>query len=178
MPELSMTEAARTTFVDQLGFRPRWVDDVVSTPDDTEILEIDGLTIHLYTKKITQGRRPSVMVVGAEIKPRTAIGFVFRLFDDFERDLAECAPLELVALVARRFGADISIGGVQDRFFIRRDIPVSSTNLNEVFRVTRVLDHDYHGTSYLRVSAEDPPIANCALVFFLDVTAYRQYLRR
>ena len=179
MLEFTIPDQARETYIDTLGFDPGLIDEVVQTPDDRQVVQFDeGATLHLFKKAFTD-RRPSVVVVGMWTAPPPAfLLLVFRLYNDFGGpDIFGRMPLDLVELVARRFGGDISIGSVKSRFFLRKSFPVTAGDPKSGIGFARVHGRTYCDVTKIRLDGP-PDVLTCLMLFSLDVTSYRAYLRR
>src|SRR5262245_56915016 len=111
MADLHVTEGVDADFVRRLGFNAQIIEQVMFAPDDRQVIDFEGrLTIELYVKRMQSRNRPCVVVVAVDRKPgKDSLVFVLRLYNDFDRDISECTPVELVELVAARFGGLVEI---------------------------------------------------------------------
>jgi hypothetical protein len=174
MPPLHLPDVVKETFVNKFRFRPTWIHEAITQHDKIEIIQHDNLENRLYAKKIG-GKKPSWFVVLTDPNANI-IEAAFRLYYDFEENLNECTPLGLIQAVTKRFGHDLTIGSVKARFFVTRDVPLKNADPTKVIVVPK------QGTGYvsanLRISRGPPPFVSCALVFSVDIPAYRAYLNR
>ncbi|HKV70143.1 MAG TPA: hypothetical protein VJN62_02805 [Gemmatimonadales bacterium] len=166
------------TFISTLGLRECEIVAAMDKPDRLEGITGDGGLEVWVSMKNSQRPKLSAMVVVAAIRPKPMATLALKLYNDFPQDLPAYSPLELLERAAWRFGADVTIGGITKKFFLRHDIPVQTTNAQEVFGVQRRPGHAYHGTQFFRITDGQPPMAACTLVAVWDVDAYHRYLKR
>ena len=117
---------------------------------------------------------------------------VFKVYEDICNSFNKRNPTELLYELTNKFGFNLTLGGVKQKFFFMQDIPIkpetTSTNIeNTDIDKTNFLAHENIIKSYLGADSQSLVVfgekdgklfMRCMLAFKLNVERYSAYVRK
>jgi len=158
-----------------LGFTLGQIRYTCENHSDTQLIRWDELQVLIFAKAF--GSHTDVVGIGISEDPWTAV-FGFRVFPDLcEKPLAEFTPLQIVRLMAERFGLTITIGDKSGKFFSEQEVEISAVALSgfapgPLVRVNNPDDRFYVLTH--AIESKDHRV-RIALAFSIDTMQYWQW---
>ncbi len=170
-------------FGTRFGIRETHALDVVHHPDQTHTLSIEGLEIRLYSRLISQPAPPVVLLVIEALGPtgEFVISSAFKVYNDFQPQVETLPPLELLKAIVDRFGLEFTIksvrGSVTSKFLLKQDIPLDSSDLRSAISIRNPENHTFASEVFVKLDQGALLTMKCAMMFVVDLTAMKSYLR-
>jgi len=158
------------------GFTASRILHACEKPTNTHLVRFSGHEIFIFTK----AAHDSTDVVGVAVSkdPWEAM-FAFQALPDLcERPLEAVAPLQIVELMAARFGLTMVIGGKSGKFFLMHEFPVPSNigpqvHKGQLFDVENSDNHPWFLASAVSLG---PSTVRVALAFCIDIERYGEWI--
>ena len=107
-----------------LGFSATQIRNACESPTDTQLVRWDDLQVLIFARAFAS--HTDLVGIATSTDPWTTV-FGFRVFPDLcETPLDELTPLQIVNLMADRFGLMMTIGDKSGRFFSEQEVDIST----------------------------------------------------
>jgi hypothetical protein len=175
----TLSDFVRNECLRQFELRADHVLDAIQNADQTDDLEQGPLHLKIHSKRIATASPPYCLLAIERLGPsERTIDFVLKIYSDLADGVDGLSPTHMLEAAALRFGVSIRIGVQVTRFAWAARLPVRNSKDFELLRATVPQGHAMIQQMYLRFESGPPMIADCALCFCIDTTAYTQWLRR
>lgn len=177
MREPHVTESFKKEASDRFGIRPRHALEVCASPDQTSVLEQDGLVLRLHSKLIQQAVPPHRLVVIERLqRDVSSINFAFKIYDDLCEGVDELSPDAVIEVLAHRFGVPIRVGSMRSHFIWSARIPISGEQDIELVGGEAPPGESLSQSLILRIDKGPPMMADVAMAFCLRTDMYVAWL--
>jgi hypothetical protein len=158
---------------------PKHATEAMLGSDRRESLLFDGLEIVLAARHIAKPQNDFYLLVCAEIKnDRYLMHWAFKILCSLCNEIHLLSPLQLLTRFVQDFGLPITIGSSTGRMIAYHKTEVSEPDPSKVVEITNPKNHSFFSSFFLRIRTEQGcHFADCALVFCIDTTAYKQWLK-
>lgn len=179
MSEPLIPDSFKNICSETFGIRSSHVLDAVKSPNNVEVIKVNGLNLRVYLKHITLTRPPISLVIIERVANETkTIDFALKAYANLTSDIYVKTPLEIIELIAERFGLYIQIGQKRAKFIIHEKIPIDRAQ--EKIRVAEGANpknHNFVQQFYCKIEVGPPMVMNCALCYCLDIDDYVSWLK-
>jgi len=159
----------------EFGIRPNHVIEAMKHKDKIEIIRVNGLELRIYMKKILTRIQSYLIIIERVIKDNdTLIDFAMKAYPDLFDALEEKTPLQIIELTANKYGVYMQIGSVRSKFILQQKIPI--TNTSNIVVIEDQNKKNIIQQLYLKIENGEKLIANCAICYCLDKTAYTEWI--
>ncbi len=170
------TELFQKECENRFGITRDLVRDAIAQPDKEQRLASQGLTLILYSKKI-QGVEDYIVISTHVQAQDLMVDLAFRLKRELIEEAKTTLPFSLLQALAIQFGLPIKIGDRESKFFYNEVIPTVSGNIKRVLRISNPFDRPLISCMWIRMLHNNMGfLAQCALVFCIDLQAYTSWL--
>lgn len=154
------------------------VRDSISQPDKEQRLASQGLTLILYSKKVPNS--DDYLVVNTHVQGQDLmVDLAFLIKKALADDAKTTLPFQLMQVLALKFGLAVKVGERESRFIYNEIIPVSSRDIKKVLRIQNPDGRPLVSAIWVRMLQNDMGMmAQCALVFCIDMQAYASWVGR
>jgi len=161
----------------KFGIRPNHAIEAAENPDRTEVIESDGLTLRIHMKLVQQANPPHYLLITERLdKGKRSLDFGLKVYADLVDNLPNKSPLEVLQLIAERFGMEIQVGDTKAKFVSGEKIPVKDANDIKLLQIAEPRKQSFVSQLYFKLETGTPMVANCALCYCLDVKEYLTWL--
>lgn len=174
-----LSEFVQKECLQPFGLNKHHVLAAVCVPDQSDEIQDDGLQVFIRSKWILDAAPPYYMVAIERVEEKKPqIDLVVKIYPDLVDQMEDFSPTQMLEALVNRFGVDVQIGLETSRFFWQTRIPLRNNQDIKLIESSIPATHSSIQRMYLKIDAGPPPIANCALCFALDTTAYITWLRQ
>jgi len=149
----------------------------VGSPDQTEVLKLDEKTDSYFFMKRCGNKHVLVFcMVHDEV---LVADFALKLYEDLTPDFSDKTPLDLVRIVANRFGIPVRIGRRKGLFILQETIPLAEGGvqiLNVEPPPMRNMPSFVVQSLVMVEGSGRMRSARCALAYCIDVDTYVKWL--
>jgi hypothetical protein len=101
------------------------------------------------------------------------VDLAFRAKKALVEEARTTLPFQLMQALALKFGLPVKVGDRESRFIYNEVVPVSSTDIKKVLRIQNPDGRPLVSSMWVRMLQNDMgPMAQCAMVFCIDMQAY------
>lgn len=173
--DLEITQQFRSENEFTDGIRPGHAVETIKSPDATQSFDFGGVEVSLFTRKITLGRRPYVLLIEVVRRqgeqPRLTSGF--KLFmSEPNIDAVMAKPLEAFKILLNRFGRLIQVGSQTGVFVPYEVVSTAKAHRTELVKVLS------DGPSKVSCLFRTTPLgAEVRWAYAIDLNSYRASLQ-
>ena len=151
------------------------VRDAIAQPDKEQRLMTQGLTLILYNKQFAGS---DYLVVNTHVQGQDLmVDLAFRLKKELVDEAKTTLPFPLMQALALRFGLVVKVGERESKFIYNEVIPVPSRDIKQAMCISNPDNHPLVSSIWMRMLQNDlGHLAQCALVFCIDLQAYGEWL--
>jgi hypothetical protein len=172
------TELFQKECENRFGITRDIVRDAIARPDKEQKLASQGLTLILYSKKI-RGVEDYVVVSAHAQGQDLMVDLAFRMKKELIEEAKTTLPFSLLQALAIQFGLSIKIGDRESKFVYNEIIPTVSGDVKNVVRINNPSGKSLISCIWIRMLHNNMGfLAQCALVFCIDLQAYTLWLER
>src|SRR5262249_34830910 len=97
--------------IDRLHIVSSSIAQTIDKPDATQVLKYKGLEVYFYLRKINAANHPYLlMVIASPKKGELTIELALKIYDNLGIDLKGKSPVEILEILAQRFGYKVTVG--------------------------------------------------------------------
>ena len=177
MSEANLSDLFLNECSDKYGIRPTHALQAVDEPDQTSVLQQDGLELRIHSKYVSNARPPFYLVVTEQVhEGKSAIQFALKAYPDLHQDFGNLPPNDMLETIADRFGLPIQVGAKVGKFIWAAKIPINGPGDISILRSHAPTGHSFVQQMVLRIDKGPPMNADVAMAYALDTTAYVAWL--
>lgn len=156
------------------------VRQTVINPDSQQILQLDGLVIGFFIKRITR-QSPEFLVLTCARKDGEdwLVDLAFKVLPELVVGLGVIEPLMVLQQLVHRFGLTLKIGHQLNKFIMQEEIPIEE-GMKESTQILEVLNPANHTVVQSMFMKIDDHNGNrsikCAIAYALDTDEYTSWL--
>jgi hypothetical protein len=161
----------------RFGITRDLVRDAIAEPGKEQHLSSQGLMLVLYSKEMKSGDH---LLVGCHVQGRDLmVDLAFRLKKELVKVAKTTDPFRLLQALAYRVGLPVRVGERVSKFIYNEIIPVSGNDIKKTLKIENPEGHPLVSSIWVRILQNNMGfVAQCALVFCIDMHAYGRWLRR
>ena len=179
MAEAKITDLFKKECAAKFGIRTQHALAVVANPDQTSVLEQNGLTLRIHSKFIDATRPPCFLIVIEQVKEDTSsISFGLRVYPDLCDDFSQLHPNDMLEAVAERFGVPIRVGEFTGKFIWAAKIAIANERDIALVSGQTPQSGSFIQQMYIKINQGPPMVAECALAYCLNTEAYVNWLNQ
>lgn len=151
----------------------------VQKSDKTESVIFNGQKELIFFLRRILSKREFYMLVCAERRDRSLIIYwAFKIFTNLCKEIHLLSPIQLLARFADSYGLPATIEDLTSKFIFAHRFEVSSSDPTCLISIHNPENHSFMNCSLLKVFQKDGTsfIADCALVFCIDITRYINWI--
>lgn len=158
-------------YSDPFKIRPEHVRQALQTRDSVELVKYLGLQLVIFYKRLDLPKRKYYLLSGGtQQNDQIEIHFAFKIPNDILNE----TPLLLLQNFIQRYGVDITIGKKTAKFFLKETIAINSMIPQEFLKIQSTGNYV---SNLMFMIENNPPRANCALVFCINTDIYLEDLK-
>lgn len=159
----------------RFGMTRDLVRDAIAQPDKEQRLASPGLVLILYSKKIPGS--DDYLLVSTHVQGQDLmVDLAFRVKKELAEEAKTVLPFLLMQALALKFGLPVKVGDKESKFIYNEILPVTSTDIKKVVRIQNPEGRPLVSSIWVRMLQNDMgPMAQCALVFCIDMQAYASW---
>ena len=177
MADVIITDAFKKECAAKFGIRAQHALAVVADPDQTFVLEQNGLTLRIHSKYIEATPPPCFLIVIEQVKENTSsISFALRVYPDLCEGFSQLHPNDMLEAIAERFGVPIRVGESIGKFIWDARIPIANEGDIEIVYAQTPQRGSFVQQMYIKINQGPPMEAECALAYCLNTEEYVTWL--
>jgi len=156
---------------------PDQVSEVLRSPDKTDEIEFNGLTVRIHTKLTTTMHPPCTLLVletGNEQQGETSAAF--STYPELAKNVHELRPLAVLRSFTESFGLMIRVGSQVGKLILQESIHAAGGKEQNLIQGVEPPRGSFSQHLYLRVEEGPPRVAQVALAFAVDDELYGVWL--
>ena len=176
------TDVLKSVSEERFGISRKMINDTLAKPSYRYDTSLDSRQVGLYLKRYQNIRDVSHhLLVATRVPDMTTrnVDLALIIPDEIVDHADATRPLTVLETFVLRFGLDLMIGDLSQKFFFQQTIPLE-TGVYAPDQITRVDNPDNHSftlQSFLKLdTSEEHIVAKCALAYCIDIDEYISYL--
>jgi hypothetical protein len=161
---------------DGLGFTGTQIGNTCEHHTDTSVFKWEYLQVLIFRRAFDS--YSDIVGIGISADPWETV-FGFRVFSDLcDKPLGELTPLQIVELMAERFGLPITVGDKTGKFFSKQEVEITKvghpgSNTDQLIYVHNPSNRFYALTRAVEIKED---VVRIALLFAIDTLQYREWV--
>lgn len=168
--------------LEQAHITPNHIAQAIDKPDTTQVLEYKGMEVYFYLKRINIATPPYIlMIVATPKKGQLVVENALKIYHSLGLDLEGKAPIEILEMLAERFGYKVTVGSKTTKFFLQESIPIPDLLPNDKFRMRIHGEEGDQGLFYIgyyTIEHASPPLIHYVIALFLRGNKYHSWVKR
>ena len=153
--------------------------DVISSPISSSTIKIDDLEIHIYLGKFSSVPQIRYLLICARfINGKEIIDEAYKLLPEIIENTLSTEPIVVLQEFASRFGFQIRIGNILNKFIYQEIIPFEPNSDNkDLFKLMVQSGEAFESSQYIKiVDDKNGRFVKCALMFCINLQKYNIWL--
>lgn len=175
------TDLLKSVSEERFSISRQIINDTLFKPSYRYDTSLDSRQVGLYLKRYHDTRDPYYLLLATRVPDMITrdIDLALIIPDDLVDGVDTTKPLMVLQNFVLRFGLDLIIGELSQKFFFQQTVPLETGVYaqDQIVRVDNPANHSFALQSFLKLDTSGEHIvAKCALAYCVDIDEYILYL--